>query len=155
MIDNFAERLGRGGEILLKIINGIFGLIWTIATIFVVPVMVYEDLGPVAAIKESIATLKKTWGESLIRYYGVGLVQFIFILLGVILAIGLALLAVAITPYALIAVGMLLFIYFLSVILFFSVANSIFNVALYAYANKKKLPRGYTHEIMSNAFKHT
>jgi len=84
LIDEIAERAGRSGQILLYITRSILGMVWGIVTIFVIPGMVYYNLSPFDAIKKSVAVLKKTWEESLIRYYGSGLAQFLFIVVGII-----------------------------------------------------------------------
>lgn len=56
-----------------RIVLGFVGLAWTIATFFVVPVLVVEGLGPIASVKRSVEVLKKTWGESLVAQVGVSL----------------------------------------------------------------------------------
>ena len=81
IIDMFAEKLGFIGEMIVKFITSIIGLLWSILTIFVVPSMVYNGFGPIDAIKDSTYVIKKTWGESIIRHYGLGLMQFLVILL--------------------------------------------------------------------------
>ncbi|HLP15796.1 MAG TPA: DUF6159 family protein, partial [Bacteroidota bacterium] len=63
LLHDLASRLGKAGEIVAKIIIGLLGMAWSIMTIFVVPVLVYEGRSPVDAIKRSIDVIKKTWGE--------------------------------------------------------------------------------------------
>jgi hypothetical protein len=155
-LDQIAQRAGFFGKILIGIVRAMLGALWSIVTIFVVPAMVYEDVGPFDAIKRSAETLRATWGESLVRYYGLGLVQFLFMFLGV-LGGGAAI-------YALVAVGapMEVFIgaiaaivvYFLGVVLVFSVANSVFNTALYAYANGRA-PAAFQSVELGQAFRAT
>jgi len=60
-----------------KIITGILGVVWSVATFFVVPVIAYENLGPIAAFKRSALLMKKKWGESLAASFSFGLIQFI------------------------------------------------------------------------------
>jgi hypothetical protein len=55
------ERLGWLG----KIVIGIIGMVWSIATFFVVPILAYEDVGPVDALKRSGQMMKEKWGESI------------------------------------------------------------------------------------------
>src|SRR3989338_9340657 len=86
-IDRSAEKAGGGARVVLKIMTSLLGMMWSIITIFVVPAMVYNNLGPVDAIKKSVQVLRKTWGESLVRHFGLGLVQFIFIIIGIVIAI--------------------------------------------------------------------
>ena len=49
--------------------------------------MVYNNLGPLGAIKKSVQVLRKTWGESVIRYVGIGVVQMISIILAFLVGI--------------------------------------------------------------------
>src|SRR5690242_167329 len=49
------ERLGWLG----KIIIGLIGVVWSIATFFVVPVIAYEKLGPIDALKRSTQLMKE------------------------------------------------------------------------------------------------
>ena len=60
-----------------KIITGIIGIVWNIATFFVVPVIAYEGLGPIAAFKRSSQLMKQKWGESLGATFSFGLIQFL------------------------------------------------------------------------------
>ena len=60
-----------------KIITGIIGIVWNIATFFVIPVIAYEDLGPIAAFKRSSQLMKQKWGESLGATFSFGLIQFL------------------------------------------------------------------------------
>ena len=46
-----------------KIITGLIGIVWAIATFFVVPVIAYENLGPVDAFKRSSQIMKDKWGQ--------------------------------------------------------------------------------------------
>ncbi len=150
-LDQAAQRAGTVGRILLGILSTILGMTWSIVTIFVIPAMVYDDLGPMEAIKKSTATLRRTWGESLIRHFGLGLIQFLFMLLGVALAVLLfgTLGGMGGTGLA-IAIGLTV-IYFLAVILIFTVANNVYNTALYAYANGSP-PDDFDHATLEGAF---
>lgn len=153
MIDSMAERAGKGGQVFFQILSSMLGMAWSIITIFVIPGMVYHDLTPFKAIKKSINTLKKTWGESLIRYFALGMAQFIFILVGILIAIPLFLIMSALGVMGIIVAIILTVIYFLGVILVFQVANTVFNTALYVYADQGKVPSGYSKEVLQKAFR--
>lgn len=152
LIDHLAERLGWAGELIVHIITGILGMVWSIITIFVVPSMVYYDLGPLAAIKKSAQTFKKTWGESLIRSFGMGFVEMLLIILGIVVGIVMLIVTIPLGLVFVLGAGSLLVVYFLMVILIFSVANSVFNTALFVYADTGKIPAGFNKEVMHNAF---
>ncbi|PHN06569.1 DUF6159 family protein [Flavilitoribacter nigricans] len=68
------DRLGWLGQIVI----GIIGMVWSIATFFVVPILAYEDLGPIDALKRSGAMMKEKWGESIGANFSFG----VFYLLG-------------------------------------------------------------------------
>jgi hypothetical protein len=70
------DRLGTIGEIIVGLAN----IAWTVATFLVVPVLVYRDIGPVDAVKESARLLKDTWGENIIANGGMGVVFMILYL---------------------------------------------------------------------------
>ena len=55
-----------------KIIIGLIGMAWNLATFLVVPVLVTEDVSPVDAVKRSMTLLKKTWGEQVIGGFSLG-----------------------------------------------------------------------------------
>ncbi|HRK54034.1 MAG TPA: DUF6159 family protein [Cyclobacteriaceae bacterium] len=153
VLDNLASRLGKGGQIVASILIGLVGMAWSIVSIFVVPVLVYEGLGPIDAVKKSTQVIRKTWGESLIRHFGLGLIQFFVFVLIIVLSFGLTyVLANAFEVIGLligIGVGALLM---LLAGLIFSVANTIFNTALYVYANKSLVPTGFDEETVKDAF---
>jgi hypothetical protein len=63
------DRLGWLGKIIINIV----GVIWSIATFFVVPVIAYENVGPFEAVKRSGAIMKEKWGESIGANFSFGL----------------------------------------------------------------------------------
>jgi hypothetical protein len=153
ILDNMARQQKGIGAVLFRIMNAILGLAWSIVTIFVVPAMVYHDLSPIEAIKRSVKTLKKTWGESLIRHFGLGLVQSVFTFVGIIILIPVGFLVAGQGLVPLLIVIGIGILYIVLVSLIFSVANTIFNTALYTYADTGKIPGGYSKDIMKGAFK--
>src|SRR5688572_16478979 len=60
ILHDLAARLGKIGQIIANIVIGLMGMAWSIVTIFVVPVLVYENIGPIDAIKKSATVIKKT-----------------------------------------------------------------------------------------------
>ena len=88
-----------------KIITGLLGIVWSVTTFFVVPVIAYENLGPIAAFKRSTELMKAKWGESLSATFSMGLIKllvfvlaaipffFIAMYVNMVLGIGLAVMA--------------------------------------------------------------
>ncbi len=151
-LDSAAERAGPVGGIVLSIVRGLLGMVWSVITIFVVPSMVYRNSGPIAAIKDSVRVLRQTWGESLVRAVGFGLAQFLVLLLGfavfggLIAAVGMD----GVTGFAL-AIGMVVFVAI--TIFLFQLAETIFNTALYAFASESTVAPGYTQELFEGAIR--
>ncbi|UYP48468.1 hypothetical protein NEF87_004753 [Candidatus Lokiarchaeum ossiferum] len=154
ILEQASRGAGKWGRFILDAIRGILGLAWSIMTIFVVPGMVYYDLGPGKAIKKSVATLRETWGESLVRYFSMNLIKFVFGFLGFIAcAVGSYFLYLAF-DFVGILIGIGIFIVFLIILsLVFGVAESVYNTALFVYADKKSIATGYNSNIMKNGFK--
>jgi hypothetical protein len=144
-IENANEKVG-------SIISALLGTAWTVMTIFVVPVLVVEKVGPFDAISRSIAILKKTWGEGLVGRATIGLVMFLFALPGiaVIVAGGMLAANVGLIGVALIALGIL---YLLALSVIGSALQGIFLGALYQYAAFGVVPTGYDAEVLENAYR--
>lgn len=67
-----------------KIITGIIGVVWSIVTFFVVPIIAYENVTPFGAVKRSAQLMRQKWGESLSATFSFGLVQLIGIIIVII-----------------------------------------------------------------------
>lgn len=154
ILDNLAARLGKVGQIVAGILISLIGMAWSIVTIFVVPVLVYEGLGPIDAVKKSTETIRKTWGESLVKTIGLGLMKFFAFFLVIVLSGGLTYLLFleyqetgVITG---IAIGAVLL---LCAGLIFNVASTIFNTALYVYANQQVVAADFKEEVIKGAFR--
>jgi len=126
------ERLGFLG----KIIIGLVGVAWSLATYFVVPVLVYEKLGPWAAVKRSAHLFKTTWGETLVGGFSMGA---IFVLLGL-AGILAPILGFVLGGVVGLLVGVIvLVVYWIVLGLVASAASSILVAALYRYATTGKV----------------
>jgi hypothetical protein len=125
------ERVGIVG----KIVVGLLGVGWSIATYLVAPVLAAQDVGPIEAIKESAMLLKKTWGENLIGQAGIG-VAFGFITFGVIVCgIALVVLATLSHSVALVITAIAIAALALGVTaLIHAALSGIYSAALYRYA---------------------
>ena len=143
------ERVGFVG----KIIVGLLGVGWTMATFLVVPVLVSSDVGPVDAVKQSATLLKKTWGENVIGQAGLGsafvLMMFGVILSGIVLLIGAALTdSVALMIFAVIISGVAVIL----LALIHAALSGIYAAALYRYATDGKETPGFDPRVLEGAF---
>lgn len=158
ILEGLARRMKGAGKIVTYGIRYAIGAAWSIATIFVVQAMVYHELKPIAAIKDSVRTFTKTWGETFIRVIGLGTVEALFILGGfvVFLAGLLTLASFGLSGIVLMAsLGVVTVMYIIGVLIIFQAANSVFNTAIYHYAKTGKIPGNYTTEALEGAFKKT
>ncbi|MBN1169408.1 hypothetical protein JXA56_00105 [Candidatus Micrarchaeota archaeon] len=120
---------GKGiGMVIAKIVISLIGLAWSLATYFVVPVLVFENVGPFEAIKRSVAIIRKTWGESIVGGISMSVVFLLFYLFGGVLAAGLFIFG-GLIPALIIALP-----YFMLVFLAQGAIEGIFVAALYRYA---------------------
>lgn len=136
-----------------RIIVGLIGTAWTVATFLTVPVLVAQNVGPVDAVKESVHLLKRTWGENLIGQGGIGLA---FGLLTVALVMGGVGLSVALFAAKLPALGaaMVAITVLLAVALALVQAAlaGIYSAALYRFAVAGDEPQGFDGVVLREAF---
>jgi len=152
VLENLAEKSKGLGRFVLQALVKTLGMAWSIVTLFVIPSLVYKNLSPFSAIKDSIKVLKKTWGESLVKYLGLGLIKGLLIALGIVLLIILIFVVIPLGAVAVISVVAIFVVYLILLGLIFGIADSIFDTALYYYALTGKVPSSYTSEQMKEAF---
>jgi hypothetical protein len=137
-VDDRAGLLGR-------IVIGLIGIAWNMATYLIVPVIVFEDLGVMESVRRSSELLRKTWGQQLIggiAFFWFGL---LFTIPGIVIgAIGMS----GFWPLIPVAVA-----YFIVMAAAFSAASQIFRVALYQYATTGQAPNGYTNDGLHGAIR--
>jgi hypothetical protein len=146
MIESANERVGR-------FISAILGTAWTIMTYFVVPVLVVEKTGPIAAVSRSVALMKKTWGEALVGHFGLGFYKFLLVLPGIlILLLGGYLLSAVATPaigFVVLGLGV---VYLMIAFAIGATLQTIFVAALYQYAAYDQVPEGFDRDTIANVF---
>jgi len=131
-----------------KIIVGLLGAAWSIATYFIVPVMIFEKRTLRDSVKQSTQLIAKTWGESLVAAGGIG--AFIMLLAVAGLVLPIAAFFISVTA-ALIALAVLV-IYWIALSVISAALSGIFRTALYLYATEGRTPEGFTPEYVQNAF---
>ncbi|MEM9773801.1 MAG: DUF6159 family protein, partial [Chloroflexota bacterium] len=145
-----SERAGFIGRLVI----GLIGMAWTLATYLVVPVLVVEKVGPVDAIKRSAELLKKTWGEQIAGNLGIGMV-FGLLMVGVVLLTGLLAAASAgLESFALMAI-IIAFgaITFITLAIISSTLTSIYTAAVYLYATEGQAGDWFDDALIAQAFK--
>lgn len=145
-----SERAGFVG----KIVVGLIGLAWTLATYLVVPVLVVENVGPVEAVKRSASYLKKTWGEQIVGNLGMGIVFTLFgfgILIG---GVVLTVVAASTESVALIiAMAGLTLLALIMLSLISSALGGVYAAAVYRYAAEGQVGTFFTPDMVRNAFR--
>jgi hypothetical protein len=144
------ERAGFIGRIVI----GLIGAAWSIATFMVVPVLVAQDIGPIDAVKESAGLLKRTWGENLIGNGGIGvafgLITLAVMLVGIVLTVMSA--ANHLVPLA-IVFGAATVLAVLMLALVQAALAGIYSAALYRYATVGQAPAGFDGAALQDAFR--
>ena len=142
----------RDNHVIVRVIGSSLGMAWTLATFLVVPVLVNREIGPVDALKESVALLKKTWGENAIGNVGIGaafgLITTLFVLVGVAATFlaWQASVGLAIGVAALFVIGVLV----LGVTQ--AALSGVYSAALYRYAVSHEAPAEFRDMALESAF---
>ncbi|MBT8484891.1 MAG: hypothetical protein HKO59_07800 [Phycisphaerales bacterium] len=145
-VENVNEKAGR-------FVAAILGSAWSALTYFVVPVLVMDGVGPVAAVKSSVGTLKSTWGEALVGGFSMGFLSFL-IMLPLLLVLGAIVFAAVaagntVGIAAAVAVAVVLVILATAVT---SAADVVFKAVLYNYATGRSVPANVDTSHFAEAF---
>jgi hypothetical protein len=128
-----------------KIVTGIIGIVWSIATFFVVPIIAYENVGPIEAFKKSSAMMKEKWGESIGATFSFGIIQFIGILI-----IGLPLFLIGSSIHIVLGIVLALLAVFI-IVSIISAAQSIFVSAVYHNIEGNPV-ENFNNKLIDNLF---
>jgi hypothetical protein len=145
VIQAIEERFG----ILGRIIAGLIGAAWNVVTFLTVPIIVFEDLGPIAALKRSGHLLKQTWGENLMAQIGLGVIGLVAFIPGAaVIGLGIAAGDVLVTV-PLVVLGAVLLAVAASIV---SALSGIYRTALYRYAVDGQVPPAFATTDLEHAF---
>jgi len=149
ILKSLEERMGILGRIVMRII----GVAWALACYFVVPVLAFEDLTPIEAVKRSSKLFKETWGEKVVGGFSFSLVFFVLALPGIGLFIASIMFGIATgSAYAFLIAMALMILYFLLLSVISSAVQGIFNAALYRYACFKQVPPAFSSALITQAW---
>ncbi len=145
ILRTIAER----SQLLMKIVVALIGATWSVLTYFVVSAIVIDHKAPFDAIRHSGSVFRRTWGETLVTNFSLGLV---FTLVIVVFAVALTGL------YMIMGSGggmfilclLLFFLGLLLIILVSSVLNSVLRTLLYVYATSGKVPANFNAELLEH-----
>jgi hypothetical protein len=131
-----------------KIITGLLGAAWSIATYFIVPVMIFEKRTLRDSVKQSTQLIAKTWGESLVAAGGIGTFVMLLALAGLVLPVA----AFFISATAVLVALAVMVIYWIALSVMTAALSGIFRTALYLYAAEGRTPEGFTPDYVQHAF---
>jgi hypothetical protein len=137
-----------------RIVAGLIGVTWNIATYLVVPVLVVEEVGPIEAIKRSAALLRQSWGEQIAGHVGISVV-FGFIMLGTMLAAVPVMMAVIALKSIVLIVGavLALIVILMGMGLLSSALNGIYTAAVYRYATTGNPGEFFDASLVAQTFR--
>ncbi len=145
ILRSLEERAGIVGQIVVGMIGGA----WSVLTFLTVPAIVFEDLGPVNALKRSGTLVKATWGENIIAQMGFGLLALPAILVAFGIAFGGIATNVGVVAVVAIAVAVLIVI---ATTVILAALGGIFRTALYRYAVDGWTPPAFATTHLDEAF---
>jgi hypothetical protein len=123
------------------------GAIWSLVTFLVVPVLAFEGIGPIQAIKRSAHLFRQRWGQQVTGNVVIGGIAGLGILLGIVLVVvGVAIVATssatgAVLGGVLLAVGLVVAI---GAAVFAGATRGVFGVALYRFVAEDKAVGPFT-----------
>jgi hypothetical protein len=136
LLSALSRRAGLAGRIAIWLI----GVAWSIATYFVVPVLIYEKEGAWGSLKKSASLFKRTFGESVVGNLAMGLIFFGLALVGLVpLFIGIWAYLTYASLLALIVCVAVAVIYWVVIACIQSAAQGVMTAALYRYATTGKI----------------
>jgi hypothetical protein len=151
LVGTIARAVEQRAGVLGNIVAGLLGAAWAVATYFVVPVLAFEQVGPADAVRRSVETVRRSWGESLIGNVGLGIAGFVLMLPLVLLGlIGAGL--VSLHPAAGVAVLAVTALLFVALMVLASAMGQVYKTAVYLYATNGEVV-GYSSELLEGAFR--
>ena len=138
-------------KIIGAIVASVLGAAWAILTYFSLPSLIIGQRSVTDSFKESAALIRKTWGETIIVNFGVGL---FFTLLIAIVFVLCVVIAIAL-PYVatFIILGIVFVLFLVAITIISSTLGSIFKLALYQFALTGQVPQGFAPELVHGAVK--
>jgi hypothetical protein len=128
-----------------KIVVGLIGAAWSLATFFVVPVLVLEDTYIGDVLPRSVSIFRETWGETFVGGASLGFASFCaWMALSIVTLILFS--VVGMPAMLLFGTGAIL------LMMFFSALQGVYVAALYRYATEGQVVDGFDKSILSHAF---
>lgn len=129
-----------------KLLTAIFGTAWSLATFFIVPVLVLEERSVRDSFRRSGNLFKETWGESIAGPVGIGLAMLCAWVPLIVIAASVGAVGGQFAGFTVLAAGAI------PLLAFSSTLHGIFVATLYRYATEGWVPAGFSGEMLQQAF---
>lgn len=136
------------------IVARLLGVIWALATSFVVPIIADSGSGGFSALKESGILFKKTWGETITSRIALGGALYL-IYFAVAIPVLILLMVLLIPLLGMTGMFIAIAVFIIPVIVLSmveAIATNVLNVALYYYAKNGSIPPSFSPELISSVF---
>jgi hypothetical protein len=142
-----------GGDLVARLIRVVGELAWSLATFFVVPVLALENVGPVEALKRSVTTFRKRWGEQVTGDLVIGGASMLAMFASMMLALTGLVVAAVYVP----VLGVLLIVAGLggafATVVVTATISKVFSLVVYRYATGRPVPAPFTEADVTATFK--
>ena len=147
VIDQIARRLPLVGNVIVRVV----GLSWSLAALFVVPILATEGCAAPECLRRSVTLVKKRWGEGisgnvLITLWAVVLIIPLAFVFGAIIAVSRGHPGVRVALFAVMAIA------FVLLIAASGVVRQTFDVVLYRYAVIGSAAGGFSESDLKSPF---
>jgi hypothetical protein len=122
---------------------------WNAVIYFVVPLLVYRKIGPMAAIRESTALIRRAWGETLVGEVSMGLVFGVLGFVGLLAWLATGFLGGS--GLLMLGLGIAVLLYWVVLAVVYSAAQGVLTAALYKYATTGQVPQGFDGGTLARA----
>lgn len=138
-----------------RVTAALIGVTWTVVTFLVVPCLAAQRIGPIEAVSQSAALLKRTWGENIAGNVGI---SFVFTLIYTLIVLGaialIATVSTSVAPGSLVAIVTLAVVLSLATATMHATLQGVYSAALYCYATLGDAVPGFSAEALGGAFQH-
>jgi Family of unknown function (DUF6159) len=143
-------------EIVGRITARLIGVAWSIASVFVIPIMVHDEetANPFGLLKKSAGILKRAWGEGLIGYIGIGALNAVVMVVSMAVVVAATVVSAKLNNFWLMGAaigGEVVFLLLWSYLM--NVASLVFKGALYLYAAEGTVSAPYDQQLLDSAWK--
>ena len=142
---------------MIRLVAGFIGLAWSAAAIFAIPILARDPAAvsnPFAVLSKSAMTIKRTWGEMLAGYVGMGCINVLVAWLSILFWVATGAAAYLLSNlWLLLVAGVLWLLALIADGHIASIASRVYLCALYLYASEGVIPGHYDAPMMSMGWK--